>query len=275
MLRLAIAVASENSPASAFVVWRGFVASIAKARRLGYDGVELALQEAGEIDVAEIEHLLRDNALACPCISTGQVFANLGLYFTIGDAARRGRVIDVFKGIIEVAGRLGAMVNIGRARGFIEPGQILADATQRFADVARGLCQYAADQGVRLVLEPVNRYEINFIHSLSDAAHLLDAVGAPNLSLMPDVFHMNIEDRTIAGELERFGPRISYVHLADSNRLAPGQGHTDFAAIFAALQRIGYQGWASVEILPKPDPNTAAAQAIAYLRPLMESYGRF
>ena len=272
MMKLAIAVASEEAPPSAFVVWRGFRSSIEKAQRLGYDGVELALQEAGQIQVDEMERMLRDHGVACPCISTGQVFANLGLYFTCVDADKRQRVIDIFKGLIDVAARLGAMVNIGRARGFIEPGQGVAEATGRFAEVARGLCEYGAQRKVRLVLEPVNRYEINFINSLAQAAELLEAVGAPNLALMPDVFHMNIEDRTIAGELERFCPRVGYVHLADSNRLAPGQGHTDFSAIFAALQRGGYRGWAAVEILPQPDPDTAARQAMEFLRPLKERY---
>jgi sugar phosphate isomerase/epimerase len=272
MLQLAIAVASANAPANAFVVWRGFEASIEKARRLGYDGVELALRQADELAPGRIESLLRREGLSCPCISTGQVFATLGLHFTTGDPARRRQVIDVFRGLIDLAGTLGAKVNIGRARGFVEPGQDPLEARRRFIDVARQLAEYARGPKVTLILEPVNRYEINFINSLEQAAALLEEVGAPNFALMPDVFHMNIEDATIAGELERFCPRIGYVHLADSNRLAPGQGHTDFPAIFAALRRGGYKGWASVEILPQPDPDTAARQAIEFLRPLIKAY---
>ena len=58
---------------------------------------------------------------------------------------------------------------------------------------------------------------------------------------------------TLAGELERYREHIAYLHFADSNRLAPGQGHTDFPAIFAALRRIRYDRWSGVEILPLPD----------------------
>jgi sugar phosphate isomerase/epimerase len=274
MIRLAIAVASDQAPPNAFVVWRGFEASMEKAARLGYDGVELALREAGEIDADRVRSQLKKLHMACPCISTGQVFATLGLYFTTADADRRARVIAVFEGLIDLAGRLGAMVNIGRARGFIEPDQPPSEARGRFIDVARHLARHARPKGVKLILEPVNRYEINFINSLAEGAELVEAVGEPNLALMPDVFHMNIEDASIAGALERHARHVAYVHLADSNRLAPGQGHIDFDAVFAALRRIGYDGWASVEILPRPDPDSAARAAIEFLRPKLEVCNR-
>jgi sugar phosphate isomerase/epimerase len=86
---------------------------------------------------------------------------------------------------------------------------------------------------------------------------------------MPDVFHMNIEDVSITGSLEKAGALVGYMHFADSNRWAPGQGHLDFPAILASLKRIGYEGYVTVEILPYPDPDTAAEQAITYLRTLI------
>ena len=81
-----------------------------------------------------------------------------------------------------------------------------------------------------------------------------------------------IEDVTIGGQLETYIDQIGYIHLADSNRKAPGQGHTDFADIFDHLQRSGYDGWVSVEILPQPDPDTAAAEAVRFLRPMIKRY---
>ncbi|MCK5702580.1 MAG: TIM barrel protein, partial [Cyclobacteriaceae bacterium] len=88
------------------------------------------------------------------------------------------------------------------------------------------LCNYTQPKKVKLFREPVNRYEINFINSVSDGIELMKKVNMPNIKLMPDVFHMNIEDVTIGPELERNINFIEYIHLADSNRLAPGQGHT-------------------------------------------------
>ncbi len=76
-----------------------------------------------------------------------------------------------------------------------------------------------------MVLEPVNRYETNFINSVPQALAMLDRLGEPERQgVMPDVFHMNIEDRSLAGSFRQAGARTGYVHLADSNRLAPGRG---------------------------------------------------
>lgn len=273
MLKLAVAIASENALPSAFVVFRGIEASIRKAKALGYDGIELALKRAGDVDRDALARLLDDTGLEVSCISSGQVYADLGLSFTDPDPAKRDALFGVFTELIDLAADFGKLVNIGRVRGQI--GSVpRAEAEGRFLDMARRLCDYAAHKDVTLILEPVNRYEIDFVNSVAEGAALMQKVDRPNMKLMPDVFHMNIEDVTIGGELARHIEYVHYVHLADSNRLAPGQGHTDFADIFTNLHHAGYNGWVSVEILPKPDPDTAARQAVEFLKPLLAEYNR-
>ncbi|NLE37021.1 MAG: sugar phosphate isomerase/epimerase, partial [Pirellulaceae bacterium] len=205
------------------------------------------------------------------CISTGQVFAALGLMCTESVPMRRRRVIEVLQGLIDLAAEFGKMVNLGRVRGSIngEPRQAVED---RFVSVARELCDYAADKDVTLVLEPVNRYEIDFVNKVEEGVALVREVRRANFRLMPDVFHMNIEDVSIGGELARHAAHVAYIHLADSNRLAPGRGHIDFDDIFDHLAIVEYDGWVSVEILPKPDPDTAARQAAEFLRPRVDLY---
>jgi 5-keto-L-gluconate epimerase len=270
-MKLALAIADTHALPSAFVVFRGFRESIPKAARLGYDGVELALKTAAEVDRRQLAAWLRETGMEVSCISTGQVFADLGLMFTDPDSARRERLSEIFRGLIDLAADFGRMVNIGRVRGRIgdEPRAI---AEARFIAMAQSLCDYAAGKGVTLLLEPVNRYEIDFVNRVSEGAELLGRVDRPNLMLMPDVFHMNIEDATIGGELARHVESIGYVHLADSNRLAPGWGHTDFDDIFGHLAQAGYDGWAAVEILPQPDPDAAARQAAEYLHPRIDRH---
>jgi sugar phosphate isomerase/epimerase len=82
---------------------------------------------------------------------------------------------------------------------------------------------------------------------------------------MADVFHMNIEDASITGELAKYYGYVKYLHFADSNRLAPGWGHTDFESIHNLLHERNYDGWISFEMLPEPNPMDAARQAIHYL----------
>ena len=271
-MKLSVAVAAENAPASAFVVWRGFEASLRKAAELGYDGVELALKDAAEIDPDQLAKLLSRWNLAVSCISTGQVFAALELYFTHPDPAVRERVVAVFSGLIRLAADFGKLINIGRTRGFIAPGQSRAAAEGLFLETAERLCDLAEPLGVTLVIEPVNRYEINFVNNLDEGNALLKRLRHRNIGLMPDVFHMNIEDDRIGASLVRNAAMIQYIHLADSNRLAPGQGHLDFDQIFQALRAAGFDGWAAIEILPKPDPDTAARQAAEFILPKIRRF---
>jgi 5-keto-L-gluconate epimerase len=265
-MKIAVAVATEDALPTAFVVFRGIEESIRKAAEMGYDGIELALMDKDQVRVERMERLIQSHGLAIPVVSTGQVFAGHKLWFTDPDPARRRRAVEIFKGLVDVAAEFRAMVNMGRVRGFIAEGETAETAESRFAEAVREIAAYARPKGVDLILEPVNRYEINFINSVDEGAALLARLAIPGLKLMPDVFHMNIEDASIEGNLKKYIRHIAYVHFADSNRLAPGWGHLDFGSIVNALTEVGYAGWTSVEILPKPDPDSAARQAIQHLR---------
>ena len=271
-MKLAVAVAGDQAPPDAFVVWRGFESSIRKAADLGYHGVELALETAADVDRSALAGWLKTAGMDVSCISTGQVFACLGLYFTHPDPDARARVVEVFEGLVDLAADFGGLVNVGRARGFVADSQTREEAEALFVDTARRICDTAAARDVTLIIEPVNRYEINFVNNLDEGAALAARTGCANLGLMPDVFHMNIEDAQIGESLARHADLVKYIHFADSNRLAPGQGHLDFEDVLGGLRRGGFDGWASIEILPRPDPDTAARQAAETVLPWIASY---
>jgi sugar phosphate isomerase/epimerase len=270
-MKLSIAIADTDALPSAFVVFRGFEDCIPKAARLGYHGVELALKRAGEINIKRLQELLQENNLEVSCISTGQIYADGGLMLTHEDAKKRSAVKGLFRELIDLAASFGKIVNIGRVRGPVG-NRNRAAVEQMFIEVARELCQYALPKEVTLLLEPVNRYEIDFVNSVEEGAELLKKIDRPNMLLMPDVFHMNIEDRQIGAELARHIKHIKYIHFADSNRLAPGQGHTNFREIFRHLLEAGYDGWISAEILPHPNPDAAARQTAEFLLPLIAEH---
>lgn len=270
MLKLSIAIAESDALPSAFVVFRGFEKYIPIAASLGYDGVELALKSASEINVKKLDKWLSNAGISVSCISTGQIFADTGLMFTDTDKNRRKNLVAIFKEMIDLASDYGQLVNIGRVRGNLdENGK--GESLLRFKEMAHELCSYAYTKSVTILLEPVNRYELNFINSVVEGVELIKEINRPNMKLMPDVFHMNIEDVSIGEELAKHIASIRYIHMADSNRLAPGWGHTDFESIFRNIKISNYKGWLSVEILPKPDPFAAAKQAFDFLKPFLES----
>ena len=123
-MKVAVTIAGEKAKDSAFVVWRGFEQSIKKASEYGYDGVELALKSVEDIDRAQLRSWLSKYNMEVSCITTGQVFADLGLYFTHPDLEMRKKTIEVFKGLIDVAGEFGGLINAGRTRGFVGPGPV-------------------------------------------------------------------------------------------------------------------------------------------------------
>lgn len=271
-MKTAVTIAGAEAKASAFVVWRGFEESIRKAAEYGYDGVELALKGAEEIRPADIRHWMKEYHMEVSCITTGQVFADRGLYFTHPDPEIRKKAVEVFSGLIDLAGEFGGLVNAGRTRGFVGPGQTRKEAENLFVDTMQVLCDRAERRQVQLIIEPVNRYEINFINNLDQGSALLEKVQRVNCGLHADVFHMNIEDDSIGGSLIRNGKWVRYIHFADSNRLAPGLGHLDFDEVLGALKAIHYDGWVSVEILPGGNPDDMARKAIDFIRPKVMRY---
>lgn len=264
-MKLSVAIASDGASANAFVVFRGLKESIIKASKLGYDGVELALKSPDEVNKAELTQWLRDNNLEVSAISSGQVFAARGLSFTDEDPEKRAELYQSFCQFIDLASDYGNLVNIGRTRGPIA-GREYAYAESLFLDMAHKVADYAEKRGVTLILEPVNRYEIDFLNNLDQTSAMLRKIDRPSFQMMPDVFHMNIEDDHIGDSFIRNKEWVRYVHFADTNRHAPGDGHMDWDEIFSALTTIGYDGWTTCETLPYPDPDTAAKRAVAFLK---------
>lgn len=124
---------------------------------------------------------------------------------------------------------------------------------------------YAGARGVRITLEPLNRYETDFIYNADEGMQLVRELGCDNFGLMRDLFHMNIEDASIEQGLRLAGERLWHVHIADSNRGYPGSGHIRFEPVLQTLNEMGYDRYISGEMLPLPDPDTAARETKRFL----------
>jgi sugar phosphate isomerase/epimerase len=117
---------------------------------------------------------------------------------------------------------------------------LVVDGLQQVAPLCREL-------GVCVLVEPLNRYEGNFIQTLADAASIAEEVGGGTLKILADFYHMQLEESDIEAAVVAAGPHIGFVHVADSNRCEPGTGHADFRPLFRGLKRIGYRGYVSLE----------------------------
>jgi sugar phosphate isomerase/epimerase len=267
-MKLAVVLSTQAAQFAAATLQGDLAANVARIAEWGYDGVEFAIRDPRLVDGDALVALLATHRLAAPAIGTGQAWGEEKLSFTDPDAGVRAAAVARLMSHLPLAGRLGAVVIVGLLRGVVRPGIEREQAMAWLIAALRECCDEAKARGVRLALEPINRYETSLINTVDEGLELVDAVGSSALGLLLDTYHMNIEEPSIETSIRAAGPRIYHFHVADSNRWPPGGGHLDFAAILRALAATGYGGFVSGEFLPAPDAATAAQRGLAHLRAL-------
>ena len=225
----------------------------ARVARAGLDGVELHGDIDG-IDPAEAGRILAENGLRVFSITPGDAD------ISNPDPETRAAAVDYYRRLMDWAVALGQGKGAPRisCHGLvtrIRPVTNQAEEDALLVESTRAICGFAAEKGLPVVFEILNRYESHQVRTVAEGLRLLAAVGAENLSLLPDAYHMNIEEADPVAALRLGGASIGLYHAADSNRQALGEGHTDFAAQIAALDAIGYAGPVIIEpAAPGPDP---------------------
>ncbi len=249
-----------------FVFWQGLADACEQAAELGYDAIEIFPPSAEAVTAAPLRVLLEQYKLNVAAVGTGAGWVVQKLHLTHLDETIRQRAREFIRGIIDVAGSVGAPAIIGSMQGRWEGGVAREQALGWLAEALEDLGAHASRHGVPLLYEPLNRYETNLFNRLGDTAAWLRTLQTKNIRILADLFHMNIEEADSAAALREAGALVGHVHFADSDRRAMGLGHTTVAPIVAALRDIGYAGYLSAEILPLPDTQTAARQTIAAFR---------
>jgi sugar phosphate isomerase/epimerase len=267
-VKLSIVLSTHAAQFQAVAFKGDFASNVAKIAGWGYDGVEIAIRDPKLIDADELLGVVSSHGLGIPAIGTGQAWGEEGLSFTDPDPAIRAAAIERTISHVPFAARTGAVIIIGLLRGIVKPGVSQHQAMDWLVSALQECCAAAVPHGARIALEPICRYETTLINNLTQGLDLLERVGAENMGLMPDTFHMNIEEANIEASIRACGDRIFHFHVADSNRWYPGAGHLDFDSILEALYGTGYQGYVSGEWMPLPDADTSAQKGIAYLREL-------
>lgn len=233
-------------------------------KEIGYDGVDLFIHDPADEASKLARNLLRAQDLGVGVVMPAAL-AGKGLYFGDADTAIRDEIVKQIIPIIEYSAELGAMVSLGLVRGSLNEGDTLHEFMERFSDSIERILPRAQSLGVDLLIEPINRYEINTLNESCESYDFIKESGLP-LYLMLDTFHMNIEDVSVEESFRYCKELIKHVHFLDSNRLAPGMGHSKMERYYGVLQEIGYDGYLCLEALSRPDEHTCAEKGIEFFR---------
>lgn len=249
----------------------------------GCDTIEIALEDASHIDPHLIKQALDDNGLRCSSIC-----AAMGPGRDLrGNEAEQQQAIDYISQVLDVMTVLDCPVMVGPLYSTVgRAEQTAEDAYKSQWDVVvkhlKTLAARAGDLGKKLAIEPLNRYETDFINTCEQALRLVGDVGHDAVGLLLDTYHMNIEEKDSAAAIRRAGKHLLHVHACGCDRGAPGNDHIDWVGIRDALKDIDYSGslviesfTPAVKVIAKaasiwrnfePSREAIAVQGISFLR---------
>ncbi|HTT62506.1 MAG TPA: sugar phosphate isomerase/epimerase family protein [Bryobacteraceae bacterium] len=235
-------------------------------RRAGYDGIELGPEWLNQ-PVEAIQQQLAGTGAAVSAI-----VGSIELLDT--DPVKRAAAVELDRQRLRMAKQLGAdcviEVPVFGPNKFQDLSPLMTAREVEEKLLVAGLKQLTGDverTGITLLLEPCNHKETHFMNRQSQAAEIIDAVGAPGFRTLSDFYHMQLEEKDIGETLSRYGKYTAYVHLADGvKRTEPGSLPFDYRPGFRALKKWGYAGWLTVESGATDNPEAALGRALAYLK---------
>ena len=271
-MKLSLAIQTTEVPKTVPVALLAgtFEEKLARAAYLGADGVELMPSDPAGLDADKIRVSLEQHGLEAAAIGSGAVAFAAGLTLLHANPVEADRAETRLRDLIRFASAVGSpLVTVGSFRGWAASFEM--GGRERLFAIMCGAASFAESHGVRIAIEPINRYEGDLIANAAEGLAFVDQAGHSALGLILDTYHVNIEESSWTEPFQRVmsAGKLWHVHLGDNNRLPPGQGLINFPAIVANLHQIGYSGYLSAELLAKPDPDTAAVETLTYMRSLL------
>ncbi|ACT95739.1 sugar phosphate isomerase/epimerase family protein [Dyadobacter fermentans] len=227
----------------------------------GFDFVEIALEDPAHIDPHTVRKALDDNGLECRsvCAATGPGRDLRG--------TRKDQVtaIEYVEALIRIAPVLGSKLVAGPIYSAVGRAELVPEDQKRkqwelVAGNLKALADFAAKHDVKIAIEPLNRYETDFINTCDQALRMIDNVGSDALQVHLDTFHMNLEEKDPAQAIRKAGHRLGLLHASGSDRGTPGNDQINWDRIFAALDAIHYPGDIVIESFT-PDVKVIAKAA--------------
>jgi D-psicose/D-tagatose/L-ribulose 3-epimerase len=230
---------------------------------MGFDIIEVPIETPDEFDYARAAAVAADHGLkisACAAMGPDRDLIH-------ADDSIRSNGKSYIRHCIEAARTLGSPNLIGPIYSAV--GRVWqANEEERARDLdllvtqLGELSRHAADHGVTLCVEPLNRFETSFINLTEQAIEVVDRVDSPACGLLLDTFHMNIEERSLGDAIRAAGPRMKHLHACENDRGAPGSGHVPWDDVARACRDIGYQGPIVIESFTNKVKTIARAAAV-------------
>ncbi|HEV7381159.1 MAG TPA: sugar phosphate isomerase/epimerase family protein [Dyadobacter sp.] len=227
----------------------------------GFDFVEIAVENPSDINPVFVREELDKHGLTCRsvCAATGP-----GRDLR-GNRKEQVTSIEYVRALIDIAPLLGSGLVAGPIYSSVGRAEMVpADERKKqwnlVSENLRSLCKYASERNVRLAIEPLNRYETDFINTCAQALKMIEDVASDALYVHLDAFHMNLEEKDPALAITRAGDKLALLHASGSDRGTPGGDQIDWDRIFVALDKINYQGDIVIESFT-PDVKVIAKAA--------------
>ena len=241
------------------------------AASAGFDGIELRGTEDWRERLDELRAVREQGVVfSSVCLISDRFIGDF-------DADRRREAVEHMKHLLSGIAELGGTGAVtpaayGLASRRLPPFEVprTEEEDRRvLLDALEELGELAEREGTLVLLEPLNRYEDHMLNRVEQAAELCEAVGRPSVKVMGDLFHMNIEEDDLGETIKQADDYLAHVHLADSNRVQPGAGHTNFARAFEALRSVGFEGYMAMECGIRGDAREVLPEVVRHLRSMM------
>jgi len=271
MIKYSASVASGGTETMPYIFKGRVKEAIEFCAKNGFDAVELHLRKPDDVDRVLINEICNKHGITVSTIGTGMGYTFDKLSLTNSDRMTRMDAIERIKEHIDLASFFKCAVIIGSMRGRLPEDDGRETALRYYRESLLILADYAEKKDVTLLIEPVNRYEINFHNTSVEMRDFLLTLGSSRLKMLLDTYHMNIEEFGQTGmcdSIRECREVLGHMHFADSNRRRPGLGHIDFAGIIKTLKEIGYDKYAAFECLPWPEPGIAAVEGLKFIKSL-------
>jgi D-psicose/D-tagatose/L-ribulose 3-epimerase len=232
-------------------------------KKWGFETVEIPVEDPSHIDPAHVRRELDRNKLACgsvcACMGPGRDFR--------GTPEEQKTAMDYCQALIDQMVVLNCPSLIGPVYSVVGKADAVEPAQQKqewalVVENVKQLARYAESRGRQICIEPLNRFETDFLNTCDKGLKLLKAVGSKSVKLHLDTFHMNIEEKNQAGAIRKAGKLLGHFHACGSDRGTPGNDHIDWKPIAAALKAIGYKGDVVIESFTTDVKVIARAAAI-------------